>query len=78
MTQFQADLSKPLNINGVQSCKAYYNLVISIRDVGMFSQIQMKPHRGWRITDVKNYFGVKGSSAKVLTQLKDLKKEYFS
>jgi len=72
MTQYQLDLQRPLSINGVQSSRAFYNLVVSIRDVSLFSK-GMKPHRGWRITDVKNYFGVKGNPTKVLAQLQELR-----
>ena len=67
-TQFLKDLDAPLNINGAQSSRAYYNLVVSIRDVSLFSK-GIKPHRMWRIGDVKRYFGVKGGTLKVLEQL---------
>ena len=77
MTQYQLDLQRPLNINGAQSSRAFYNLVISIRDVSLFSK-GIKPYRGWRITDVKNYFGVKGNPAKVLIQLQALKEDLVS
>ncbi len=72
MTQYQLDLQRPLSINGAQSSRAFYNLVVSIRDVSLFSK-GIKPHRGWRITDVKNYFGVKGNPTKVLIQLQELR-----
>ena len=72
MTQYQLDLQRPLSINGAQSSRAFYNLVVSIRDVSLFSK-GIKPHRGWRITDVKNYFGVKGNPTKVLAQLQELR-----
>ena len=77
MTQYQLDLQRPLSINGAQSSRAFYNLVISIRDVSLFSK-GIKPHRGWRITDVKNYFGVKGSPTKVLIQLQALREDLLS
>ena len=72
MTQYQLDLQRPLSINGAQSSRAFYNLVVSIRDVSLFSK-GIKPHRGWRISDVKNYFGVKGNPTKVLIQLQELR-----
>lgn len=74
MTQYQLDLQRPLSINGAQSSRAFYNLVVSIRDVSLFSK-GIKPHRGWRITDVKNYFGVKGNPTKVLIQLQELRED---
>ena len=33
----------------------------------------MKPHRNWRLKDVKWYFGIKGNKGKVLTQLEAYK-----
>tara|TARA_R110002111_G_scaffold4902_2_gene25721 strand:+ start:259 stop:492 length:234 start_codon:yes stop_codon:yes gene_type:complete len=77
MTQYQLDLQRPLSINGAQSSRAFYNLVVSIRDVSLFSK-GIKPHRGWRITDVKNYFGVKGNPTKVLIQLQELREDLVS
>jgi len=77
MTQYQLDLQRPLSINGAQSSRAFYNLVVSIRDVSLFSK-GIKPHRGWRITDVKNYFGVKGNPTKVLIQLQELRENLVS
>ena len=74
MTQYQLDLQRPLSINGAQSSRAFYNLVVSIRDVSLFSK-GIKPHRGWKISDVKNYFGVKGNPTKVLIQLQELRED---
>ena len=71
-TQFEIDWDKPMNINGMQSNRGYYNLIISIRDLGLFSK-GMKPHRYWRLKDVKNYFGLKGNTQAILTRLKDFR-----
>jgi hypothetical protein len=65
-----------MNINGANSSKGFYNLVVSIRDMKLY-QIGMKPHRFWKITDVKNYFGVKGNKVAVLSQLVALKDKHF-
>jgi len=67
-TQFLKDFEAPLNINGAQSSRAYYNLVVSIRDVSLFTK-GIKPHRMWRLKDVKNYFGLVGGKEKCLVQL---------
>jgi len=37
----------------------------------------MKPHAYWKISDVKKYFGVKGTKESILQQLKDLKEKHF-
>lgn len=76
MTQFESDLEKSLIINGELSSKGFYNLVISIRDMKLY-QIGMKPHRLWKITDVKTYFGIKGNKEAILKQLNDLKEKHF-
>ena len=70
-TQFELDLQKSISINGKQSSRAYYNLVVSIRDVSLFD-IGMKPHRHWRLKDVKWYFGLKGNKEKVLQGLENI------
>ena len=60
-----------------QSTRAFYNLVVSIRDVKLWSA-GIKPHRAWRISDVKNYFGVKGNAKKVLAGLESMRGRDFN
>lgn len=67
-TQFMRDLETPIKINGNDSLRGYYNLVISIRDVNLFCA-GMKPHRFWRLKDVKEYFGITGNKQTVLEHL---------
>ena len=62
-TQFEKDWEKPMMINGMEANRGYYNLIISIKG--------MKPHRHWYLTDVKKYFGIKGSAQKILDILTD-------
>ena len=71
-TQFERDWAKPIMINGKQSNIAYYNLICSIRDLGLHN-IGMKPHRFWKISDVKRYFGIKGNKHQMLQILKDFR-----
>ena len=77
MTQYQLDLEKPLYINGAKSTRAFYNLVVSIRDVKLW-KAGIKPHRAWRISDVKNYFGVKGNAEEVLAGLESMRGRDFN
>lgn len=75
-SQFFQDLmdeSKAININGNMVAKGYWNLVLSIRDCSMYAKLGMKPHRHWKITDVKKYFGIKGSAEQVHEQLVQIK-----
>jgi len=66
--QYFADLQKPIRINdGVMSI-GIYNLIVSIRDLKIYSR-GMKPHRNWKITDIKKYFGVQGSTLNILSKL---------
>jgi hypothetical protein len=71
-TMFQADLENSINVNGADVPRAYYNLVVSIRDLRLF-QRGMKPHRRWRLKDVKTYFGLVGGKEKCLEQLEAYK-----
>lgn len=64
-----------IKVNNGYMARGMWNLIVSIRDVGMYSRVGMKPHRHWKITDVKKYFGVKGSPESILQQLQDLKVE---
>ena len=69
--RFIADLNntdKVMSVNGKEMPTAVYNLLISIRDCGLYAK-GIKPHRNWRITDVKTYFGLKGSAEKLHQQL---------
>lgn len=71
-SQFYQDLmdeSKAININSNMVAKGYWNLVLSIRDCSMYAKFGMKPNRHWKITDVKKYFGIKGSAEQVHEQL---------
>ena len=73
-TKFQADLGKNINVNGGAMPVGYWNLITSIRDVKLYSK-GIKPHRMWKITDVKWYFGVKGNAqqiAEVLEKYKEI------
>jgi len=56
-----------LNVNGSPMPTAIWNLIISKRDISNYVRIRgMKPHRNWKITDVKRYFGIKGTGEALL------------
>jgi hypothetical protein len=71
-TKFQQDLENLISVNNGQMEMGVWNLILSIRDVSLFSK-GIKPHRMWRLKDVKWYFGVTGGTDKVLEQLKQYK-----
>tara|TARA_Y100001937_G_scaffold79059_1_gene107158 strand:- start:136 stop:405 length:270 start_codon:yes stop_codon:yes gene_type:complete len=70
-TQFEQDLTKTIRMNDGFMAVGVYNLILSIRDMKLFCKIGMKPHRRWRMKDVKWYFGVNGGKDKVLAQLEE-------
>ena len=76
MTHYEQDKYAVINYDGKPMSRAYYNLCISIRDVSLYSK-GLKAHRYWRLKDVKQYFGVKGGTLKVLEQLKAMQNNYY-
>jgi len=44
------------------------NLLITKRDLVMWRYCNSKPHRHWKVTDVKNYFGIQGNKVKLYEQ----------
>jgi hypothetical protein len=71
-SQFGRDLSNPMYINGSASSRGYYNLVVSMRDVRLYNA-GIKPHRNWKVTDVKRYFGINGNASVLLSKLEEIK-----
>ncbi len=71
-TAFEADFANELNVNGAAMSRAYWNLILSIRDCKLYSK-GIKPHRFWKITDVKAYFGVKGNAQGIAEKLEQYK-----
>lgn len=68
------DKNATINLNGTPMPIAYYNLVVSIRDVKLYIK-GIKAHRNWKISDVKSYFGVKGGAEAIAYQLEYIKDE---
>lgn len=57
-----------LTVNGTQTGHAVWNLMCSKRDLSLWTR-GIKPHRHWKVTDAKNYFGIKGNKDKLLSQI---------
>tara|TARA_R110000822_G_scaffold58728_1_gene146773 strand:+ start:1003 stop:1290 length:288 start_codon:yes stop_codon:yes gene_type:complete len=70
-TQFIEDFNRSTSLNGAKSNIATWNLIVTRRDVKLY-QVGMKPHRGWKITDVKNYFGIKGNKDVIVEKIEAL------
>jgi hypothetical protein len=71
-TQFESDCAQMLRVNDGYMSRGIWNLLLSIRDCKLYSK-GIKPHRNWRITDVKNYFGISGGASKCAEQLEQYK-----
>lgn len=64
-----------VNVNQGVMPTAIYNLIIHIRDCSLYAN-GIRPHRYWKITDVKNYYGISGSAEKMKEQLQQILNDY--
>ena len=74
-TAYERDCNYAIQINDKLESRGWYNLVVSIRDVGLWTK-GLAPNRHWRLKHVKEYFGIKGNAHKILEQLNEMKAEY--
>ena len=65
------DETKTMNVNTKPMSRGMWNLILSKRDCSLYSK-GIKPHRHWKITDVKKYFGIKGSASEMAIQLDEI------
>jgi len=70
--QFLKDIEPDAN-TGRNYNLGMWNLSLSIRDLKLYSK-GIKPHRRWKISPVKEYFGVNGSKKTLLSKLQILNK----
>jgi hypothetical protein len=66
------DKDKTIYFDSNKIPRAYYNLIVSIRDCELWTK-GIKAHRFFQITDVKKYFGLKGNSKTYAEQLRHIK-----
>jgi len=57
-----------LTVNGVRMGQAVWNLICSKRDLSLWTR-GIKPHRHWKVSDTKKYFGIKGNRDELLRQI---------
>ena len=79
-TPFFADLfptseDKFMTVDGTPMSHGLWNMIVSHRDLKIWCTMNMKPNRGWKVTDCKKYFGLKGSGDTLLRQFEALKAE---
>lgn len=58
--------------NGGDMPLCLYNLAITRRDVQMYAKHNVKPHRAWKISQVKEYYGIKGNKQNIANQIEVL------
>ena len=71
-TQRRHDGQQILEVNGSPMGGAIWNLIVSKRDLTMWCNHGYKPHRHWKVTDVKKYFGIKGTGERLLANFEGL------
>lgn len=76
-TQFCKDLlsDHKIDVDGAPMSPAVWNLLLSHRDLKMWVEMKMKINKHWKVTHVKNYFGLSGNGQKLLERFEALKKE---
>ena len=69
-TQFEKELDVIFSIrmNSKPMSRGVWNLILSKRDCNLFAK-GIKPHRLWRLKDVKLYFGITGGAKNCAEQL---------
>ena len=70
--QFLKDLEdESVDKSFLRTNRALYNLILARSQVKLFSK-GLRPNRFWRLKHIKQYFGIKGSTERVLAQLDTL------
>jgi hypothetical protein len=64
-----------ISVNGNPMKKAVWNLIVSHSHLQLWCAKGIKPNRHWKVSDVKKYFGLKGSKKKLLADFEKLKAE---
>lgn len=70
MTPFEKDVEKndrSINVNGVDIPYWKYAMIIHRRDIKLYAA-GLLPTRGWKISDFKKYYGLKGTDKKALLE----------
>lgn len=52
---------------------AVWNLICTKRDLRLYTGPgKIRPHRGWKVTDVKRYFGIRGTGQVLMDNFMEL------
>ena len=77
MTPYEQELleGKIINVNGTNMPVAIWNLLVSKRDLQLWEK-GIKPTASWKVTDVKQYFGIAGNKESLVEQITYLYESY--
>ena len=65
-TKFESDTDTIIEVNGKTTNLGYFNLAKSVRELKSFVETGEKPAIGWKISDIKKYYGLKGNKVKII------------
>ena len=66
------DADNTFLVNGNPMNRAIWNLIISKRDLCLYHKCGLIPHRNWKISDVKRYYGLSGNIKTLLPKYLEL------
>lgn len=64
----QVDEEDFMSVQGSPMPHAIWNLMVSKRDLTLWCKMGMKPHRHWKVSDVKRYFNITGTGDNLLAR----------
>lgn len=73
-SQFFADFNRQIDegdfmsVQGSPMPAAFWNLMVTKRDLTLWCNIGMKPHRHWKVSQVKQYFNITGTGENLLAR----------
>ena len=66
------DEDRTVQVNDREMPWAIWNFTICKGQLKMWTKHQIKADRNWKVTDVKKYFGIKGSGEELMNNFLDL------
>lgn len=73
----RAEGGELLSVNGKPMGLAIWNLICTKRDLTLWCKRGIKPTRMWKVTQVKKYFGIKGTGKNLLKNFMRLHDDIF-
>ena len=70
--QFTTDLISGWNDKRNPVNVGEYNLIVTMRDLKLWTKFKMKPHGFWKVSQVKEYFALKGNGEVLMERFTEL------